>query len=147
MLSEIRQRRTDIICFHSYVDLEKLNRRPWGKGRGKFFSYKQRGREANHKRHLNTENKLGVDGDVGERGKWVMGIEEGTCWDEHWVLYVGDESQESTPKTKSTLYIHCMLANLTINYIKKHTSYEWCHCLLELCISKYITKVFYEHNE
>ena len=20
-------------------------------------------------------------------GKWVMGIEEGTCWDEHWVLY------------------------------------------------------------
>ena len=39
-----------------------------------------------------------------ERGKWVMGIEEGTCWDEHWVLYVSDESQESTPKTKSTLY-------------------------------------------
>ena len=22
-----------------------------------------------------------------ERGKRVMGIEEGTCWDEHWVLY------------------------------------------------------------
>ena len=22
-----------------------------------------------------------------ERGKWVMGIEEGTYWDEHWVLY------------------------------------------------------------
>ena len=22
-----------------------------------------------------------------ERGKWGMGIEEGTCWDEHWVLY------------------------------------------------------------
>ena len=22
-----------------------------------------------------------------ERGKWVMGIEEGTCWDEHLVLY------------------------------------------------------------
>ena len=21
------------------------------------------------------------------KGKWVMGIEEGTCWDEHWVLY------------------------------------------------------------
>ena len=44
-----------------------------------------------------------------------MGIEEGTCWDEHWVLYVSDESQESTPKTKSTLYT--MIANLTINYI------------------------------
>ena len=23
----------------------------------------------------------------GEGGKWVMGIEEGTCRDEHWVLY------------------------------------------------------------
>ena len=41
----------------------------------------------NHKRLLNTENKLRVDGGVGERGKWVMGIEEGTSWDEHWVLY------------------------------------------------------------
>ena len=50
-------------------------------------SYKQRGREANHKRLLNTENKLRVEGGVEERGKWVMGIEEGTCWDEHWVLY------------------------------------------------------------
>ena len=27
---------------------------------------------------LNTENKLRVDGEVGKRGKWVMGIEEGT---------------------------------------------------------------------
>ena len=45
----------------------------------------QRGKEANHKRLLNTENTLRVD--VGRRGKWVMGIEEGTCWDEHWVLY------------------------------------------------------------
>ena len=34
MLNEISQRKTDIICFHSYVDLEKLNRRPWEKGRG-----------------------------------------------------------------------------------------------------------------
>ena len=35
VLSEMSQRKTDIICFHSYVDLEKLNRSPWGKGRGK----------------------------------------------------------------------------------------------------------------
>ena len=42
---------------------------------------------------------------VGEIGKWVMGIEEGTCWDEHWVLHVNDESEESTLKTKSTLYM------------------------------------------
>ena len=64
------------------MEFEKLNRRPWGKGRGKKF---QTEREANHKRLLNTENKLKVDG--GE-GKWVMRIEEGTCWDEHWMLYV-----------------------------------------------------------
>ena len=38
---------------------------------------------------------------MGERGKRVMGMEEGTCWDEHWVLYVGDEPWESTPKTKT----------------------------------------------
>ena len=34
MLSEIsQQRKTDTICFHSYVDPEKLNRNPWGRGR------------------------------------------------------------------------------------------------------------------
>ena len=31
ILSEVRQRKTDTICFHSYVDLERLNRRPWGR--------------------------------------------------------------------------------------------------------------------
>ena len=30
MLSEISQSEKDTICFHSYVDPEKLNRRPWG---------------------------------------------------------------------------------------------------------------------
>ena len=66
----------------------------------------QRRREANHKRPLNTENNLRVDGGMGESGKWVISIEEGTCWDEHWVLYVSDKSRESTPKTKSTLYVN-----------------------------------------
>ena len=64
-------------------------------------SFKQR--EENHKRLLKPDNKLRVDEEVEERGKWVMGIEEGT-WDEHWVLYVSNEPGESTPKTKSTLY-------------------------------------------
>ena len=44
-----------------------------------------------------------VGGVGGKRGKWVMGIEEDTCWDEHWVFYVSDGSQEST-EAKSTLY-------------------------------------------
>ena len=35
----------------------------------------------------------------------MMGIEKGTCWDEHGILYVSNESWESTPKAKSTLYI------------------------------------------
>ena len=46
----------------------------------------QREKEANHKRLLKTENKLRGVG-VGGRGKWVRGTKEGTCWDEHWVLY------------------------------------------------------------
>ena len=87
------------------MDLEKLNRRPWEKGGGK-NSFKQRGRQT-HKRPLNTENKLRVEGGGGLQGwgKWVTGIEEGTCWDEHWVLHVSDEPQESTPEATSTLYI------------------------------------------
>ena len=36
---------------------------------GEKNSYNQRGREANHKRLLNTENKLKVDGGVVGRGE------------------------------------------------------------------------------
>ena len=36
--------------------------------------------------------------------KWVMDTKEGICWDEHWVLYVSDESLSSTPETIITLY-------------------------------------------
>ena len=39
-------------------------------------------------------------------GEWVMGIKESTCWDEHWVLYVSDESLDSTPEAKTTLYVN-----------------------------------------
>ena len=40
-------------------------------------------------------------------GKWLMGIKEGTCWDEHWVLFAGDESLDFTPEI--------MVTNLDIN--------------------------------
>ena len=62
-------------------------------------------REANHKRLSKTENTLRVAGGeaVGGWAKWVMGIKEGTCWDEHWVFYVRDESLGSTPETNTTL--------------------------------------------
>ena len=38
--------------------------------------------------------------------KWMMGVKEGTCWDEHWVLHVTDESLGSTPETNTTLYVN-----------------------------------------
>ena len=47
------------------MELEKLNRRLWEREGGE-NSYKQRGREANHKRLLNTENELRVDVGGGE---------------------------------------------------------------------------------
>ena len=47
---------------------------------------------------------------VGGWAKWVRGIKEETGWDEHWVLYIGDESLESTLKIIIALY-----ANLDVN--------------------------------
>ena len=74
------------------MDPEKLNRRPWGRGREE----KKLGREANHKRLLKTENKLRVD------GGW-KGRESGL-----WAL-------RKAPVGMSTGC--CMETNLTINYI------------------------------
>ena len=37
--------------------------------------------------------------------KWVMGIKEGTCCIELWVLYVSNESLTSTPETNIILYV------------------------------------------
>ena len=45
-----------------------------------------------------------------------MGIQEGTCWDEHGVLYVSDESLNSTPEKKNDMPQNCkkaLLMNLT----------------------------------
>ena len=55
-------------------------------------------KETNHKRL--KENKLKVDGVEADGGwaRWGMGIKEGTC-DEHWVLYVSNESLDSTSET------------------------------------------------
>ena len=43
---------------------------------------------------------------VGVWARWVMGIKEGSCWDEHWVLYVSDESLGSAPETNTTLHVN-----------------------------------------
>ena len=47
---------------------------------------------------------------MGGWSKRARGIKEDTCWDEPWVLHVGDESLESTPEIIIALY-----ANLDIN--------------------------------
>ena len=54
------------------------------------------------------ENKWRIDQGkrVGGCAKWVMGIQEGSCWDEHWVLHVSDESLNSTPETSITLHVN-----------------------------------------
>ena len=39
-----------------------------------------------------------------EWAKWLTGTKEGTCCDEYWVLYVSDESLNSTPET-TALYV------------------------------------------
>ena len=39
---------------------------------------------------------------------------EGTFWDEHWVLYVRDESLGSNPEAKTTLSV-----NSLVNKLKK----------------------------
>ena len=52
------------------------------------------------------ENKLRVAGEEVDRswGKWVMALQDDACCDEPWVVYVSDESLNSTPETNITLY-------------------------------------------
>ena len=38
--------------------------------------------------------------------KWAMGIKESPGCDEHWVLHISDESLNSTPEIKITLYVN-----------------------------------------
>ena len=44
MLSEISPSEKDVIYFHSCVELEKLNRRPWEEGREKIVSNREGGK-------------------------------------------------------------------------------------------------------
>ena len=50
------------------MDPEKLNRRPWGRGRKNKTKKRLEKREPKHKRLLKTENKLRVDGG-GQEGR------------------------------------------------------------------------------
>ena len=39
----------------------------------------------------------------GRGARWMMGIKKGFCCGKYWVLYVGDESLNSTPETNIAL--------------------------------------------
>ena len=60
----------------------------------------------NHERVWTVGNKLRASEGrwVGDCDSPVMGIKEGTCCDEHWVLYVTNESLNFTSKTRNVLY-------------------------------------------
>ena len=53
-----------------------------------------------------------------------MYTKEGTCWDEHCVLYVSDESLGSTPETNITMYVNYLNLNKQITYSKKKIMYK-----------------------
>ena len=63
-------------------------------------------RETNHERlwTLGTKLRVSEGRGVGGVGNHVMGIKEGTCGDEHWVLYATNESLNSASKTNDVLY-------------------------------------------
>ena len=45
-------------------------------------------------------------------GQMVMGVKEGTCCDEHWVLlYVSDVPPNSTPEINIALYVNYQNSN------------------------------------
>ena len=53
---------------------------------------------------LNDREQTGLmEGDGWGWARWVKGIKEGTCA-VHWLLYVSDESMNSTPETNIALY-------------------------------------------
>ena len=63
-------------------------------------------RETDHERLWTRGNKLRVSEGRGggEWGNSMMGIKEGACCDEHWVLYATNESLNTTSKTNDALY-------------------------------------------
>ena len=85
---------------------------------------RERERETNHRRFLMIENKLKVDGGrwVGRWATGVMVIKEGTCYDEHWVLYVSDEPLNSTPEINIALYVNYL--EFKQIFLKKETGLE-----------------------
>lgn len=93
----VRQRQVPYDFTHMW-NLRKKTDEHMGRGKRK----KGR-RETNHNRLLTIENKQGWRKEMGGGwARWVMGIKAGTC-DEHWMLYVTDESLNSITETNIAL--------------------------------------------
>ena len=76
------------------------------RGRDGKLNGKKSERETDHERLWTPENKQGYRREgVGGWGNRVMGIKEGTCCDEHWVLYATNELLNTTTKTYDVLYV------------------------------------------
>ena len=70
-------------------------------------------------RFLTVENKLRIAEQEGRGVKWLMGTKEGICCDEHWMLYVSDETLNSIPETNITLYVNWLEFNKKFEDKKK----------------------------
>lgn len=83
------------------------NRAEDHRGREEKLNGKKSERETNHEGLWTLGNKLKVSEGrgLGGWGSWMMGIKEGMCCDEHWVLYATDESSNTTSKTNDVLYV------------------------------------------
>ena len=59
----------------------------------------------------------------GEWATWVMVLMEDTC-EEHWVLYVSEESLNSTPEINIVLYVNQLEFKKKLtkqSFVKRHT--------------------------
>ena len=107
MLSEMSQSEKDNYHMVSLIcGIKETVQRIIGEGRGG-KNGKSSERETNHERLWTLRNKLRTSEErgVGEWDRLVMGIKEGTCCDEHWVLYAANESLNTTSKTNDVLYV------------------------------------------
>ena len=66
---------------------------------------KKRAKEGN-KPQETLNNREQTEGGGWEMTRWVLSIKEGTCHEEHWVLYISDESLNSIPEINIAPYIN-----------------------------------------
>ena len=66
-----------------------------------------------------------------------MDIKEDTSYDEHWTLYVSDESLNAMPKTNATPYVNQNL-NKNLEEKKKESNKVFGKQRLPYCVDKFL---------